>query len=99
MRIMYKRDTSNNRSNVHFINLDQVKCFSVTEVDNATKLFAVTGDNVYALNEDKKIEDPILLIQKLLQTSERCCFDIDIFIDDCNRIVKQVPNLKKRLNL
>jgi len=89
MRIVfYSATTANGNPCVHFVNLDRVDYFTFSEKDGTTLLYAIVGDDVHKLNEEKKIESVSLMIAKLQNLADRSRVDIKSLIDECNTEAK-----------
>lgn len=85
MRVVFYNSTSKNGNPcVHFVNLDLVEYFTFSEKDGVTLLYAIMGDDVHKLNEEKKIENINLVIAKLQNLADRSRVDIKSLIDECN---------------
>jgi hypothetical protein len=95
MRIVfYNSETANKIPCVHFINLDRVDYFTFSEKDGITLLYAIIGDDVHKLNEEKKINNINLLISQLQNLADKSRVDIKSLIDDCNSISKSEKRRK-----
>jgi hypothetical protein len=86
--IFYDSETENGTPCKHYLNLDRIDCFTFSEQDGATLLYAVMGDDVHKLNEKKKIESVSMLMAYFMSLSERSRVNVIDAIDECNKSVK-----------
>ena len=88
--IFYDAESTNGTPVRHYLNLDRIDCFTVSEKDGATLLYAIMGDDVHKLNDERKIKDINLVISRLQHLCDKCSIDIKLCIDEYNADAKSV---------
>jgi hypothetical protein len=86
--IFYDAKDANDVPCKHYLNLDRIDCFTFSEKDGATLLYAIMGDDVHKLNETKKIESVSTLMAYFMSLSDRSRVNVIDAIDECNKSVK-----------
>jgi hypothetical protein len=93
--IFYDAKDANNIPCRHYLNLDRVDCFTFSEKDGVTLVYAVMGDDVHTLNETKKIENVSSVVAYLMTLSDRSRVAMSEIIDLCNADAKKVMKGKR----
>jgi hypothetical protein len=92
--IYYVADMPNGNKATHYLNLDRVDCFSVSDNGDVTTLYAMIGGTPHMLNNTKKILDVSKLMTRLQDLVDRSRVNISEFIEDTNNMV--TTSQKKR---
>lgn len=86
--VIYKKKLQDGSDSTMYVNLDRVDSINFHQIDSATEMYFIMGEDVHlAYNKDKIISFDYV-IGKLLSMSDRSIVEIDKFIDDCNKISK-----------